>query len=367
MLSGLPAAYEPLVHTLQYRTGRDTLTVSEVVNSAYSKEAELRQKGLLNKKKSSSEGLYVESRGRSSKRSDNDNNKKYNRSKSRGDRSKSRGRSNKTKKGACFSCGKEGHWKRDCPNRGQRNNGEQAVNAVTEIRQPLVLTASIPDSRKEWVLDSGCTFHITPDKDVLFDHGSKVLMANNTQCKVQGIGKIRITNEDGAVIILKDVRYMPDMSRNLISYGMLEKSGCKYQGGDFTKTFYKGHKVITCKYENGLYYLQGTVSRGEENVSEATDNKTKVWHSRLGHMSLKNMELLVKEVFIPKTEVGKLEFCEGCVLGKSYKQSFPTAKHTSKGILEYVHSNLWGYPSTPESLGGCKNFISFIDDFSKTV
>ena len=48
------------------------------------------------------------------------------------------------------------------------------------------------------------------------------------------------------------------------------------------------------------------------------------------------MEMLVKEGLIPKTEVGKLEFCESCVLGKSHKQSFPTAKHTSKCILEYV-------------------------------
>ena len=38
LFSGLPAAYEPLVHTLQYGTGRDTLTVSEVFTSAYSKE-----------------------------------------------------------------------------------------------------------------------------------------------------------------------------------------------------------------------------------------------------------------------------------------------------------------------------------------
>ena len=79
------------------------------------------------------------------------------------------------------------------------------------------------------------------------------------------------------------------------------------------------------------------------------------------------MELLAKEGFIPKTEVGKLEFYERCVLGKTHKLSFPTAKHTTKGILEYVHSDLWGSPSTPGSLGVCKYFISFIDDFSKKV
>ena len=60
-------------------------------------------------------------------------------------------------------------------------------------------------------------------------------------------------------------------------------------------------------------------------------------------------------------------FCEDCVLGKSHKQSFPTAKHTTKNILEYVHSDLWGSSSNSESLGGCKYFISFIDDFSKKV
>lgn len=32
-----------------------------------------------------------------------------------------------------------------------------------------------------------------------------------------------------------------------------------------------------------------------------------------------------------------------------------------------MHSDLWGSPSTPESLGGCRYFVSFIDDYSKKV
>ena len=35
--------------------------------------------------------------------------------------------------------------------------------------------------------------------------------------------------------------------------------------------------------------------------------------------------------------------------------------------MEYIHSDLWGAPSTPDSLGGCKYFISFIDDYSRKV
>jgi len=152
------------------------------------------------------------------------------------------------------------------------------------------------------------------------------------------------------------------------TYLQLEKSGCKYEGKDFVVTFYKdGQKVISGKYQDGLYYLEGKVVKGEVAVARPDIDMTSLWHSRLGHMSLKNMNVLVKEGYLSGKEVDKLEFCESCVLGKSHKQSFPTAKHTTKGILDYIHSDLSGSSSTPKSLGGCRYFVSFIDDFSKKV
>ena len=91
---------------------------------------------------------------------------------------------------------------------------------------------------------------------------------------------------DGTVVVLTDVRYMPTMRRNLISYGMLERSGCQYEGKDFMIRFYKdGKEIISGKFNEGIYYLQGTVSRGEANVSRAEIEKTTIWHSRLCHMS----------------------------------------------------------------------------------
>ena len=54
-------------------------------------------------------------------------------------------------------------------------------------------------------------------------------------------------------------------------------------------------------------------------------------------------------------------------MGKSHKLSFPKAKHSTKGILDYVHSDLWGSPNVPPSLSGCKNFLTFIDDYSRKV
>ena len=221
-------------------------------------------------------------------------------------------------------------------------------------------------------MDSGCTFHITPDRDALFDFkeidGGKILMGNNTFSEVKGMGKLKIIKSEGTTVILSEVRYMPTMSRNLISYGQLEKSGCKYEGEDFIVTFYKnGKKVISGKYQDGLYYLQGSVVKGEAYVVRADVNLTNRWHSRLGHMSLKNMNLLVKGGYLDSKEVHTLDFCEECVFGKSHKQSFLVGKHTTKGILEYIHSDLWGSVSNEPTLSGYISFLTFIDDYSRKV
>ena len=258
LLSGLPEAYEQLVHTLQYGTGKETLTVNKVVTSAYSKEAELNQKGLLNISKSASDGLYVESRRRTQKRQGNGNGN----SKNRRGRYKNGGKfqSNQGFDGnntSCFICGKEGHWKRECPYRRRPPNSE---NFTKEPDHPLVLTVSNHDTFKEWIMDSGCSFHSTHDKKVLFDfkeyEGGSVLMANNTKGNIKRIGKIHIQNPDGSKVILKDFKYMSDVSRNLIYYGMLEKSGRIYLGHSFKIQFYKDRKkVISGKYKDGLYFL----------------------------------------------------------------------------------------------------------------
>lgn len=167
------------------------------------------------------------------------------------------------------------------------------------------------------------------------------MMGNNTYCVVKRIGNITIDNDDSSVITLKAVRYMPEMVRNLISYGQLEQSGCHYVGKDYkTEFFKKGQKVMTGRYANGLYYIQGTVRRAEANTTLETVDLTKLWHSRLAHMNIRSMETLARNGYLSKKEIGKLEFCEGCAMGKSHKQKFPKAKHYSKDVLEYIHSDL---------------------------
>jgi len=48
------------------------------------------------------------------------------------------------------------------------------------------------------------------------------------------------------------------------------------------------------------------------------------------------------------------------------KVSFSTATHSIKGILDYIHSDLWG-PSKVPSYGGRRYMMTIIDDFSRKV
>lgn len=102
LLNILPKRFDNLVHTLKYSSGKDTITLKEIIRSAYSIELEQKEKG-VNKKKPADEGLFLQTRGRTEKRSQ-----------SKG-RSNNRSKSRQKSKRSCWICGSEDHLKRDCP------------------------------------------------------------------------------------------------------------------------------------------------------------------------------------------------------------------------------------------------------------
>jgi hypothetical protein len=64
-------------------------------------------------------------------------------------------------------------------------------------------------------------------------NGGSVLMGNNVAYKIVGIGTIKIRMHDGIVrTILKNVRHMPDLKKNLISLDTLDSIGYKYSSED---------------------------------------------------------------------------------------------------------------------------------------
>lgn len=53
-------------------------------------------------------------------------------------------------------------------------------------------------------------------------------------------------------------------------------------------------------------------------------------------------------------------------MGKHKRVGFAQGTHNTKGILDYIHSDLWG-PSQVPSHGGHRYMLTIIDDYSRKV
>jgi len=98
--------------------------------------------------------------------------------------------------------------------------------------------------------------------------------------------------------------------------------------------------------------------------TDSDDDSIRLWHMRLGHTGEKSLQALAKKGLLKGTRTCKLEFCEHCVIGKKTKVKFDTTTHCTDGILDFVHTDIWG-PTKTASIGGNHYFMTFIDDYSR--
>eukprot|EP00253_Pinus_taeda_P007075 PITA_07075 len=217
--------------------GSSTLKFDDVVGAILSEEMRRKNSG-----ETSSNSLSAESRGR-----------KMERGKSLGYHSKSRkGKSKSRSRIVCWKCGKKGHLKKDCRSRkgkegdAQQENNHEA-NVTSEVLQDALILSfeNITDS---WVVDSGASFHATPDKKYFHEYVQgdfgQVRLGDDKPYKIVGMGKVFVKQQNGNQWLLKEVRHVPDLKKNLISTGQLGGEGCVTNFTDKACKVTKGALVI---------------------------------------------------------------------------------------------------------------------------
>lgn len=60
-----------------------------------------------------------------------------------------------------------------------------------------------------------------------------------------------------------------------------------------------------------------------------SNDETELWHRRLGHMSLKNLQILARMRILDKRKISDMSFCENCVMGKHKRLSIHIGKHNT--------------------------------------
>ncbi|GJY45241.1 retrovirus-related pol polyprotein from transposon TNT 1-94 [Tanacetum coccineum] len=335
LLTSLPSSYDNFVETLLY--GRESLTLEDVLSSLNSRELKKRTDA-----KDDGDGLYV--RGRSDHRGNQ----------GRGSsRSKSKGKG--TYKLKCYICYSEDHLKKDCPKRNKKKstgfvkkNAGQGSGMYSEGYDNGDLFMAVSEERfLEWIMDSGGSFHITPRRDFLFDfkefNGGTVLLDSNRACAIMGIGKVRVQMKDGSSFVLENVHYIPELKRNLISLGTLDREGYTVKLQNGRVKVIKGSLMVLSRTMKGncVYSLDDWAESGEASVGiQEKESLAQVWHKRLGHISEAGLHELEKREVLGNIGLGKLEFCENYVLGKLTRVSFGQGQYMTDGVIDYVHADL---------------------------
>jgi hypothetical protein len=147
---------------------------------------------------------------------------------------------------------------------------------------------------------------------------------------------------NGFILYLHNVLYVPSLSRNLISVSCLDDDGYDYQFGNRQCLILFDNKVVSLAFrQDKLYMLSmqenvNVVCNDEnimcnEQVSSSTNVSSKckrcddaisakLWHYRLGHISKGRIERLIKDDILIPLDFSNSDYCINCIKGKYAKQ-----------------------------------------------
>lgn len=149
---------------------------------------------------------------------------------------------------------------------------------------------------EDWILDSGCSFHMSPHRhwfiELRTEKFGSVLLGNDQVCSVEGVGIIKLKTHDGSYKILTEVRYIPQLKRNLIPLGVLESNGYRFESADGILKVIKGNNLIVRGIRNQSHYADVVIVVGYSEGN--SQDESMLWHARLGHVGETGLNELLK-------------------------------------------------------------------------
>ncbi|TQE08812.1 hypothetical protein C1H46_005583 [Malus baccata] len=274
----------------------------------------------------------------------------------------------------CHHCKLKGHYRKDCETFKDWLRSKGRTNVYVCVESNLI---EIPAN--SWWFDTGCSVHITntlhgfEKQKHTYKDSYNVFVGNGTKVGVEAIGVVKLKMKSGFVLHLKDVLYVPDMRRSLISASKLVKQGFGFLCDDSCIKFFQKNKInsllwtailhdelweIDYIFEKPSLVLSTTAKRMHESESSYS-----LWHKRLGHISKERVLQLAKANLIPALDFKNAKECVDCVKGKLTNIRNFEAKR-SKNLIEIVHTDVCG-PFPVKTICGNSYFVNFIDDFSR--
>lgn len=272
------------------------------------------------------------------------------------------GKKNKNVK--CYDCHGP-HYRNKCPLRKKYNSGDSEKSNVVLC----AFMARDNSSTNDWYIDSGATAHMTRNGTILMNKSKAknddVKVANNERLAIECVGNVKQKINNGGQLkelTLENVQYIPKICENLLSVSQIVKKGNSVlfdiNGVKIINS--NGNVIATGSLIDNMFKLD--VPRENFAFSVKCDiNLFNVWHRRLGHASAGKLNILLQTKMNPNDLK-----CVTCCEGKQSRKPFLSSERKTKNLLELIHTDVCG-PLTPQSIGGAKYFITFVDDYSRKV
>ncbi|KAL0445770.1 UNVERIFIED_CONTAM: Retrovirus-related Pol polyprotein from transposon TNT 1-94 [Sesamum latifolium] len=183
----------------------------------------------------------------------------------------------------------------------------------------------------------------------------------------EAVGSLSLVISNRIRIELKDCFYVPSMIKNIISIPLLGSDGFKIliNKSCFYLMIDDEHHLLGTLM-NGLYILQQSnlIIIAQHKYKVDDHENAQIWHARLGHISKDRIRKLVDSKNLEIDDLDHLPTCESCLKGKMTKKPFVGQNAIAYGLLDLVHTGVYGPLSTP-ARGGFSYFITFTDDHSR--
>lgn len=226
-----------------------------------------------------------------------------------------------------------------------------------------------------FVLDSGCSDHMTNDLSILRDIKNiepiNISLANKGgSLKVSRIGTLNVKSivngREMQTLTISNVHYCENASVNLLSIGSLDEKGVDFTlSKGLMKARRNGDSLFNAEKVGRLYFVNFEILTPSANVANSKIDISTLWHRRLAHLSMQSIHNMKKTNMVKgiSNELEKnIDFCDCCVKTKMTRAKFDGTRPQTTRALERIHSDVCG--PFQRSYDGFQYYVTFIDDYT---
>jgi hypothetical protein len=289
----------------------------------------------------------------------------------------------------CYNCNQRGHFQAQCRaprrnnhrrgngnnNRGRNRNQPRNPAAQANIVEALIVEAdqaeaSSAPSTEEFILDSGSSHHMISDRRWMTNYKPYVNRrevrlggGRSITARGSGIASVIVVQDGGEVTIeLKDVLFVPQIRRNLVSLSKLADEGYNINIANKCMKIQLGSCEVYAERCDNLYMFRA-MKPAEANVAGLKAKVSlKDAHRIFAHVNADTLkQMLVREGY---EVINDFVECEDCIQGKMHRASYrPKPESAVAPGPGYIHADTCSVST--RSIGGANHFVTLTDDSTR--